>query len=307
MRHRRSPAPIMCVLALGLAAATPCKADAIPCPDLERRYELVARTALPIEIVSQSFTAAANGCDTLLERLMDAGASPLARNRDGDTTLAIAARNGHVSTVQLLLKRGGDPEQRNIQGATALFVAAQANRARIVQILASAGANMQAPGRSGVSPLSAAAFNGNERLVEMFLARGADPNDRDGTGKSAIVYAAARGFTAIVKRLLDAGVDPRQRYANDLTLLMWAAGHANDAPEADGVQTVQLILSKGVPLDEADDRGRTALMSAAELGHAEIVRVLLKAGANPALRDKEGKTAADLADGEAVRAVLNGG
>lgn len=306
MRHCL-PGLAAVVCASLLAHTTPSKADAIPCPDLERRYDLVRSTALPLEIVSQSFTAAASGCDALLERLMDAGGSPLARNREGDTTLAIAARNGHPSTVQMLLKRGADPEQRNLQGGTALFVAAQANKTRIVQILAAAGANLEAPGRSGVSPLSAAAFNGNERLVEMFLARGGDASAVDGTGKSAIVYAAARGFTAIVKRLLDAGVDPRQRYANDLTLLIWAAGHANDSPEVDGVRTVELVLSRGVPVDDADDRGRTALMTAAELGHAAIVRTLLKAGADPSRRDKEGKTAADLAAGEPVRLALAGG
>jgi ankyrin repeat protein len=284
-----------------------CKADAIPCQDLERRYDLVSATAVAIEIASQSFVAADNGCDALLGRLLDAGATPLARDREGDTALARAARAGHASTVQFLLKRGADPEQRNLQGATALFVATQANRTRIVQILAEAGAKTDAPGRSGVSPLSAAAFNGNLRLLEMFLARGADPSGRDATGKSAVVYAAARGFLPIVRRLLDAGVDPNQRYANDLTLLMWAAGHAHDAPESDGLQVVELLLQKGAPVNAVDDRGRTALMNAAELGHAAIVRRLLSAGADPTLRDKDGKTAADLADGEAVRLALTGG
>ena len=40
--------------------------------------------------------------------------------------------------------------------------------------------------------------------------------------------------------------------------------------------------------------GRTALMIAAEGGHAEIADLLLARGADPSLKDKAGKRAADL-------------
>ena len=44
-------------------------------------------------------------------------------------------------------------------------------------------------------------------------------------------------------------------------------------------------------------------MMAAELGHGEIVKLLLARGAMADLKDKEGKSAADLAE-PAVRSVL---
>ena len=84
---------------------------------------------------------------------------------------------------------------------------------------------------------------------------------------------------------------------------MWAAGHANDVPDGDGVKTTELLLARGARLDEVDDRGRSALMMAAELGHGEIVKLLLARGAMADLKDKEGKSAADLAE-PAVRSVL---
>jgi ankyrin repeat protein len=279
----------------------------IPCPDLERKLQLSGASPVAIELVSQSFVAAENGCDALLEQLFAAGVSPLARDREGDSALARAAKAGHRSTVALLIAKGSDLEQRNLQGGTPLFVAAQANRARIVEQLAEAGAQIEASGRSGVTPLSAAAFNGNERMVEWLLARGADPKFGDATGKAPIVYAAARGFHGIVRKLLDKGVDVNTVYGNDLTLLMWSAGHANDVPEGDGVATVALVLERGAKIDAVDNRGRTALMTAAELGHAAIVRQLLAAGAQRTTRDREGKTALDLADGETVKAALAGG
>ena len=45
-------------------------------------------------------------------------------------------------------------------------------------------------------------------------------------------------------------------------------------------------------------------MIAASLGDAPVVDILLNRGANRALKDKEGKTALDLAANAEVRAVL---
>jgi len=57
-------------------------------------------------------------------------------------------------------------------------------------------------------------------------------------------------------------------------------------------------------MNDADNRGRTALMIAASLGDAASVDTLLRHGADRALKDKEGKTALDLAANAAVRAKL---
>ena len=54
------------------------------------------------------------------------------------------------------------------------------------------------------------------------------------------------------------------------------------------------MLDLGAHIDDHDARGRTALMIAAEGGHAGIADLLLERGADAALKDKEGKRAADL-------------
>lgn len=55
---------------------------------------------------------------------------------------------------------------------------------------------------------------------------------------------------------------------------------------------VETNIRKGIDLDARDERGATLLMLAAGKGHSTICRLLLDAGADPDLRDSEGRDAA---------------
>jgi ankyrin repeat protein len=85
---------------------------------------------------------------------------------------------------------------------------------------------------------------------------------------------------------------------------MWAAGHEDGVGARAAVDVVELLLDAGAPVDAVDNRGRTALMIAAELGHAPVVEILLARGADGSIADKSGKRAADLAANERVREKL---
>jgi uncharacterized protein len=87
-------------------------------------------------------------------------------------------------------------------------------------------------------------------------------------------------------------------------VLMWASGPDEQAPEAQAVQVVSFLLDAGAHIDDRDARGRTALMIAAEGGHAEIANLLLARGADPSLKDKAGKLASDLTVVTALRERL---
>jgi ankyrin repeat protein len=145
---------------------------------------------------------------------------------------------------------------------------------------------------------------GSEPIVELLIEQGADPKATDTTQKSAIVYAAGRGFPDIVELLLDHGVDVNERYGNDLTVLMWAAGYSDEAGTKDMEKVITILLDRGARLDDQDNRGRTPLMIAAELNHTVAIDLLLARGADKTLRDKEGKSAADLTSLTALREKL---
>ena len=286
--------------------SAPTLATPYECQELTQSYQTAKQAMADRQVNSHLAQAASKGCLTLAQELLKDGASVFARRREGDTALHHAVRAPEPDVARLLLDHGADIEQRDLAGATPLTLAIDANRSRTVILLLDRGADPNASGRAGSSPLAVAAYGGHERIVRLLLDRGVNSNSPDRTGKTAILYAAARGFTNIVKLLVDTGIDVNARYANDLTALMWASGHANDVPEKDALNTTELLLSKGARVDDADDRGRTALMIAAELGRDAVVELLIARGASTALKDRDGKSAFDLAAGENVRKILVG-
>ncbi|MFQ5935584.1 MAG: ankyrin repeat domain-containing protein [Acidiferrobacterales bacterium] len=274
------------------------------CDDIEQRYAVQQNRLNSRTLNFLLFDAAERGCVKLVEQFLAAGAAITARDRFGNTALLRAARAGENTMVDLLLEKGFDVHHRNLAGSTALLRAVTMNRRRTATILLAAGAEVDAANNRSITPLIAAAYNGNERIVRMLLQAKASADLRDATGKGAIVYAAGKGFSNIVAMLLDAGVDVDALYEHNLTALMWAVGYSNDVPVQEGLETVRVLLGRRARYDLADDRGRTALMIAAERDHAEVVTLLLQAGADRGRRDAEGRTAHDLAASDAVRRAL---
>ena len=279
------------VLSVAAALSGPAAAESPACADIAARWAAQKADLQTPQISAMLFSASDNDCAQVAETLLAAGALLEAKDRFGNTPLAHGADIGH----------------QNVAGSSALFVAIERHHPNAAVLLIERGADPNVPGRSGATPLAAAAFGGEEDSVAALLAHHADPKVPDRTGKAPIVYAAARGRAGIVKLLLAAGVDINARYENDLTALMWGAGHADGVPEREGLAVVTLLLDGGAHVDDADNRGRTALMIAAERGHAGIAKLLLAHGANVGLHDKQGKSALDLAADDATRAILTPG
>lgn len=68
-------------------------------------------------------------------------------------------------------------------------------------------------------------------------------------------------------KLLSAGTPVNEVLHNELTLLMWAAAMGQD-------DAVAWLIAQGADKTLKDNRGKTALDMARELGHASTVKLL---------------------------------
>jgi|LakMenEpi03Aug12_release.lakeMendotaPanAssembly.Ray.scaffolds.fasta_scaffold90067_4 ankyrin repeat protein len=116
-----------------------------------------------------------------------------------------------------------------------------------------------------------------------------------------LVRGAQAGDLAAVQRILATGQNPNLGDAQGVTPLMHAAGSGH-------VDVVQALLAAKANPRLADAAGRSALMHASEQGQLATVQALLAAkDTNPAQRDRQGRTARQLAEAnghDAVAAVL---
>ena len=103
--------------------------------------------------------------------------------------------------------------------------------------------------------------------------------------------------------LLEAGADVNYvNYDSEYCGENLAAGWSNGctalmlAAESGCAQVVQLLLQAGAHVNSANKHGSTALMEATRNGQAAIVQMLLEAGAHVNSADRHGSTAIDGGD-----------
>jgi ankyrin repeat protein len=105
----------------GLLAVSPLQAaESGACREIEAKYDATRRQLTSLEINQTLFLATDTGCEGLARRLLDEGASLLAKDRLGAMPLSHAAREGRVNLIGLYLDRGAAIDARNLFGATAL-------------------------------------------------------------------------------------------------------------------------------------------------------------------------------------------
>lgn len=125
------------------------------------------------------------------------------------------------------------------------------------------------------------------------------------TGHIALTRACALGCLGAIEALLDRGAD-----INRVPILRPRTPTCHGTPQA-GSRGLAPPLTAGVVAarvaTNAEEDGRIRqppLIIAAAAGHAAVVRLLLERGADAGIRDRDGRTAADVAKREAFVDVL---
>jgi uncharacterized protein len=121
--------------------------------------------------------------------------------------------------------------------------------------------------------LHAAAAKGDVAALETLARPGLDLEQRDGSGRTALLIAAHGSHDAFVAALAKAGANLNAKDMQHYDIVT-IASVAND------VDMLRLALSLGASARQiTSPYDGTALIAAAHLGHAEVVRVLIAAGA----------------------------
>lgn len=152
-----------------------------------------------------------------------------------------------------------------------------------------AGADREARDASGKTPLLQALAQRHFEAAKALIAAGADVNAQDKISDSPFLYAGAEGMTEIVRLCMRSGADYTiyNRYGGSALIPACERGH---------VDTVAAILEdKQFPIDHINRLGWTGLLEAVILGHGgpvhmRIVKMLIDAGADVNIADKDGVT-----------------
>lgn len=189
----------------------------------------------------------------LLVALMTAAGQP--RLDDPDRALLAAATRGDTATVARALAQGADVETRDAHRRTPLLLAVTHDRVEAARLLLEHGASPDALDDRHDTPWLVTGVTGSVPMAELLLQHDPDLTIRNRFGGLSIIPASERGHVDYVRRVARSGID---------------VNHVNDL-------------------------GWTALLEAVILGdgsaaYVEIVRLLLAAGADPAIGDRDGVT-----------------
>jgi ankyrin repeat protein len=243
--------------------------------------------------------------------LLGRGADINAKNESGETALMLASKNllfslgggdDHLEIARSLLEKGADVNARDNRGQTALMMA---GTMEMRNLLLANGSDVDAKNQLGRSALMEAASSGALDIVKILLDKGADVNATDEAGWSPLMMACRWGHLEVVKLLLDRGANVNTKALNGRTALMEASARDDQLTRwyqhlwyvlthislrdrgpyihrdlgARDREVVKLLLRTGADVTARDKDGWTALTRAKTRGHKEIVELLRAHGA----------------------------
>uniref|UniRef100_A0A452SSU2 Ankyrin repeat domain 52 n=1 Tax=Ursus americanus TaxID=9643 RepID=A0A452SSU2_URSAM len=239
-----------------------------------------------------------------LEFLLDNGADPSLRDRQGYTAVHYAAAYGNRQNLELV-RVGSEQSGGGVPSCTRRLPApppqAYNGHCEALKTLAETLVNLDVRDHKGRTALFLATERGSTECVEVLTAHGASALIKERKRKWTPLHAAAAsGHTDSLHLLIDSGeradiTDVMDAYGQTPLMLAIMNGH---------VDCVHLLLEKGSTADAADLRGRTALHRGVMTGCEDCLAALLDHDAFVLCRDFKGRTPIHLASACGHTAVL---
>jgi ankyrin repeat protein len=186
------------------------------------------------------------------------------------------------------------PSQVTIEGYTDALKAAAAGDVAAITALASKGADLNLRDPRGLTPLMVAAHLRHYDAVRALLSAGADINAFDDDRYDVITIAAVADDAEMIRIAEAGGGDPKLVTSRyDGTALITAAHLGHD-------EVVRTLIKTRAPLDHVNNLNWTALIEAIVLGdggprHVATLEALVTAGADVNIADGSGVSPLSLA------------
>jgi ankyrin repeat protein len=152
--------------------------------------------------------------------------------------------------------------------------------------LIAAGAAIDPADREGRTPLLIAIANNREEAAIVLVEAGANINAQAANQDTPWLLAGALGRAELLRRMIPKGPDfsIRNRYGGNALIPACERAH---------VDAVKVLLTTRINLDHINNLGWTCLVEIVVLGdggprHVEVTKLVLDAGANPNIADKDG-------------------
>lgn len=243
---------------------------------------------------------------SVINSLLQAGAMPEVGDAKGMTPFHYAAEQESTAIAQLLLDRGANVNTVDKYGKTPLMDAARLGNREMVSFLLRAGADPDIVDKKEhkAAVFAATAKNHSAELVKMLLPAEAALPDVIGPITAAILAKNHDTAMDLFTRYFPADLSSDQNIVLSGLAVMKAAIYAGDATFVKTLIDRKLTLNtdthtaykmlryvqmknwfKTFARAKLIDDGKMPLFWAAEKNNAEIVKMLLKAGANPKAED----------------------
>ena len=201
---------------------------------------------------------------------------------------------GQIMAVALWLAAGAAlaqtaPNAAEIARYDGLHRAAHDGDAEAIARLIAAGADPDARDSAGRTPAHVAAFASQDDALRALADAGADMNALEGQAYDVVTIAAVADDRALLRLALALGNRADLITSPYDGTALIAAAHLGHA------DVVRQLIAAGAPLDHVNNLGWTALMEAVVLGdggpaHQACARALVAAGADVSIPDREGLT-----------------